>query len=155
MMLTSCPLILFILRNMKKLEQDVAKRYHEYTDAFIGAGKSKDVALLRPFTYLPLSTIVGGRVYVVDAEEKSDKRWSRILAGLPEEYDHSIIHSLDITVMSSTSAFVCADVSRFKEGGDEYDRFWASYIMVNTEEDWKITTWIVHDSKEAPRTVRL
>jgi len=136
-------------------QQDVAKRYHEYTEAFIQAGKTKEVALLRPFTHLPLSTIIGGRVFVVDMEEKSDKRWSRILDDLPEDYDNSIIHSLDVTMMSSDSAFLSADVSRFKADGNEYDRFWAYYIMVKPDKDWKITTWIVHETKEEPSAVRL
>jgi hypothetical protein len=56
--------------------------------------------------------------------------------------------------MSAESALVIADVSRFKTDKVEYDRFMASYIMIKPEADWKISTWIVHDSKETLKTVR-
>jgi hypothetical protein len=139
---------------MSNIEKAVAKRMQEYTDAFIKAGITKDHTLLREFSHIPLMDVVKGRAFVVDTEEKSDKRWSRILSNLPDDYDNSISQSIDVTLMSSKSAFVSVDVRRFKKSGEEYDRFWASYIFVKTDENWKISTWIVHDPGLAPQTVR-
>ena len=139
---------------MTEIPQIVAKRLHEYTDAFIRAGQTKDHTLLRPFTHIPLMDVVAGRVFVVDTEAKSDKRWSRILADLPEDYDHSVQHSVDVTMLTPKSAWVTIDCSRFKKSGEAYYRFWDSYIFIETKEDWKITTWIVHEPGKTPHTVR-
>ena len=140
---------------MTDLEQEVADCYRGYHNAFVQAGKTQDATLLRPFTHIPLMTVAGGQASVIESEEKSDARWSRILANLPADYDHSVAHSLDVTMISTTSALVTVDVSRFKKDGKDYDHFCASYVMVKTEEGWRLTTWLVHDSVDALRTSRL
>ena len=139
---------------MSELAQEVADSYYRYHKAFIQAGKTKDITLLRPFSHVPQMAVANGRVMVGESEEKSDARWSRILAKLPADYDNSIAHSVDVTMMSQTSALVTVDVSRFKQDGAEYDRFRGSYIWVATDAGWQISIWLVHDSNEPLNTKR-
>jgi hypothetical protein len=139
---------------MTGLEQEVADRYHEYHNAFVQAGKTRDVTLLRPYSHVPQMAVAGGRVIVSETEEKSDARWSRILGNLPADYDNSVAHSVDVTMFSKNSALVTVDVSRFRKDGTEYERFCGSYIMVRADAGWQISTWLVHDSMEALRTRR-
>ena len=133
-------------------EQDAAECYRGYHNAFVEAGKSKDPTLLRPFTHIPLMAVGGGGARVFSTLEESDQRWSRILNGLPDDYDHSIEHALDVTVISDTSAIVSVEVSRHRRGGEEYDRFRASYVLVK-DGHWQLTTWLVHDSMARLQTV--
>ena len=139
---------------MTGIEQVVAKRYREYSDAFVQAAHSKDVTLLRPYSHIPSMSIANGQVLLVATEAESDERWARTLANLPKDYHNSIINAVDVTLMSTKSALVSADISRFNEKGDEYLRFWCSYVFAKTDEDWRITTWISHDPGQPPRVVR-
>ena len=139
---------------MTAIEQAVAERYREYSEAFIRACHTKDVTLLRPYSHVPSMTVAGGRVTVAMTEAESDKRWAGVLSYWPKDYRTSTLNAVDVTLMSSTSAFVSADISRFNEDGDEYERVWCSYILVRTGEDWRISTTISHDPGQAPRTVR-
>jgi len=99
-------------------------------------------------------TVAGGRVYVALTEAESDRRWARVLSYWPKDYRTSTLNAVDVTLMSSRSAFVSADISRFNADGDEYERVWCSYILVEAGEDWRISTTISHDPGQAPRTVR-
>ncbi len=139
---------------MTGIEQTVAERYREYSDAFIRACHTKDVTLLRPYSHVPSMAVAEGRVSVALTEAESDKRWERVLSYWPKDYRTSTLNAVDVTLMNAKSAFVSADISRFNEDGDEYERVWCSYILVRTGEDWRISTTITHDPGRAPRTGR-
>lgn len=139
---------------MKGTEQIVADRYREYSDAFVQAARVKDVTLLRPYGHVPSMSISEGQVQIMETEAQSDERWSRALSNLPADYHNSTIHTVDVILTSSKSAVVSADISRFNKNGDEYVRFWCSYVFVKTDEDWKISVWITHDPGKAPQAVR-
>jgi len=138
---------------MSGIEQDVAKAYREYSKAFIRACHTRDVTLLRPYSHVPSMTVAGGRVDVVLTEAESDERWARVFSSWPKDYRTSTLNAVDVTMLSSTSAFVSADISRFSENGDEYERVWCSYIFVKTDENWRLSATMTHDHGQAPRTV--
>ncbi|HCV00924.1 MAG TPA: hypothetical protein DGL25_06950, partial [Dehalococcoidia bacterium] len=76
--------------------------------------------------------------------EESDARWASAHAGLPDDYDHSVLHTVDVSFTSPVSAFVTVDCGRYRKTGEEYVRFKASYLVAQVEEGWRITAWIGH-----------
>lgn len=135
-------------------EQIVAERYREYSETFIRACHTKDVTRLRPYSHVPSMTVAGGRVHVVLTEAQSDERWARVFSSWPKDYRTSILNAVDVTLMSSTGAFVSADISRFNQNDEEYERVWCSYIFVKADQDWRISATITHDPGQTPHTVR-
>ena len=138
---------------MSGVEEEVGKAYREYSEAFIRACHTKDVTLLRPFSHVPSMTVAGGQTAVVLTEAESDERWRRVFASWPKDYQTSTLNAVDVTLLSSTSAFVSADISRFTENGDEYERVWCSYIFVKAKGNWRLSTTMTHDPGQAPHTV--
>lgn len=139
----------------ENIEQVVADRIREYSDTFGRAFHAHDPTLLRPYCHVPSMGIGGGTARVIETLEDNDKRWAHALAGLPADYDHSVLHTVDVTLMSPTAAWVTADCGRFNTDGTEYARFWASYIAIETDEGWQITTWVGHEPGRTPQTERL
>ena len=80
----------------------------------------------------------------IDSPEANDERWRRALASLPDNYDHSVLHTVDVLMTDDKTALVTVDCGRFDNEGNEYARFWASYITIETADGWLITTWIGH-----------
>ena len=139
---------------MNDIEQTVADRFREYSDAFGRAFHADDPKLLRPFCHVPSMRIGAGGASVMLTPEESDARWARTLADLPADYDHSVLHTVDVMLTSATSAWVTVDCGRFDTEGAEYARFWASYIAMLADEGWQITTWVGHEPGQTPHTVR-
>jgi len=139
---------------MSGTEQEVAEAYREYSNAFIQACHTKDVTLLRPYSHVPAMMVAGGRTHVVLTEAESDARWARVFSSWPKDYQTSTLNAVDVTMISATSAFVSADISRFSENGKEYERVWCSYIFVKTGENWRLSATMPHDPGRAPHTVR-
>ena len=139
---------------MANTEQIVADRIREYSDTFGAAFHAKDASLLRPYCHVPSMTIGGGRAFSLSTIEESDERWTRALAGLPDDYDHSILHTVDVTMMSPETALVSVDCGRFNTKDDEYARFGASYVAILVDGTWLITTWIGLGAGAELQTVR-
>ncbi len=129
---------------MNDIAATVAAHIRQYSDTFGSAFHSSDPTLLRPYCHIPCVAIGRGRLLTMETEDASDKRWRRALDGLPKNYDHSVLHSVDVLMTDDRTAFVTVDCGRFDNQGIEYARFWASYITIETDEGWRITTWIGH-----------
>ncbi|MDA0789736.1 MAG: hypothetical protein O2780_09810 [Proteobacteria bacterium] len=142
------------MRGESRLEQEVADCYRGYHEAFVEAGRTGDVMPLMAFTHLPLVAVAGANVNVFEEAEAGEARWSRIIDDLPEDYGYSVAHETDVTMISSTSALITVQVSRYKRSGDEYGRFRQSYIAVKGSEGWQIAIWLVHDSMDSLSTRR-
>ena len=54
---------------------------------------------------------------VMQTPEESDARWAEVLGGLPADYDHSVLHTVDVMLTSATSAWVTVDCGRFNTHG--------------------------------------
>ena len=139
---------------MNDTEQAVADRFREYSDTFGRAFHAAEPKLLRPYCHVPSMSIGAGGARVVQTPEASDARWAEVLGGLPADYDHSVLHTVDVMLTSATSAWVTVDCGRFNTRGAEYARFRASYIAIQTVEGWQITTWVGHEPGQTPQTVR-
>lgn len=137
-----------------ELERQVAEHIRSYSDTFGEAFHRGDPTLLRPFCHVPSVSMGRGRVFVIRTEEESDERWRRAHGSLPDDYHHSVLHTVDVMMTDPKTAFVTVDCGRFNESGDEYHRFHASYITVLTDMGWRITTWIGHEAGD-PRHVVL
>ena len=110
--------------------------------------------MMRPYCHVPAMALGGRGANLIETNEQGDERWARAHAGLPEDYHHSVLHTVDVTLMSEDAAFVTVDCGRYNTSDEEYARFWASYVAANTLDGWKITTWIGHESGRTPETVR-
>ena len=132
------------------IASEVAIHIREYNDTFVQAFHDKDPMLLRPYCHVPSTSFGKGRMFIINSMEESDERWRRTHAGMPQDYHHSVQHTVDVLVTDPQTAFVTVDIGRFNNDGKEYHRFWASYITINTDEGWRITTWIGHGSDQAP-----
>ena len=125
-------------------EATLAAWVREYSDTFGFAFHAGDPKMLRPYCHVPALGISGGRINLIATEEESDARWAAAHAGLPEDYDHSVLHTVDVTLTSPTAAFVTVDCGRYRKNGEEYVRFNASYVVAQVEKGWRITAWIGH-----------
>ena len=136
-----------------ELAGQVADHIRSYSDTFGESFHKGDPSLLRPFCHVPSVSIGRGRVFDVSTIEESDERWRRAHASLPEDYQYSVLHTVDVMMTDKRTAFVTVDCGRFNKAGEEYHRFFASYITVLTDTGWRITTWIGHDEDEPAHTV--
>ncbi len=125
-------------------EAELAAWVREYSDHFGFSFHARDPAMMRPYCHVPALSVGGGRVQFIATVEESDARWAAAHAGLPEDYHHSVLHTVDVTFTSLNAAFVTVDCGRFRANGEEYARFNASYIVAQVEEGWRITAWIGH-----------
>lgn len=116
----------------------------EYSDAFGRAFHAGDPALMRPYCHVPALAIGGGTVRLIATEAESDARWAAAHAGLPDDYDHSVLHTVDATFTGPDAAFVTVDCGRYRANGEEYARFHASYVVARGADGWRITAWIGH-----------
>ena len=130
---------------------EVAAHIHEYGDTFGRAFHDNDPTLLRPYCHVPSVSFGNGRAFMIHSVEESDERWRRVYEGIPRDHHHSVLHTVDVMMTDTRTAFVTVDCGRFNNDGEEYHRFWASYITINTDEGWRITTWIHHDGDNAPQ----
>lgn len=94
-----------------------------------------------------------GRALSIESYEANDARWQRAAQAVPDDYAESVLHTIDVTLVDDTVAWLTADCGRFNTAGLEYQRFLASYLMVEIDGEWKITTWVAHGSG-APSTTR-
>ena len=125
-------------------EETLAARIREYSDTFGFAFHAKDPTMLRPYCHVPALGMGRGGVNLINTVEESDARWARAHASLPEDYDHSVLHTVDVTFTNPDTAMVTVDCGRYNKAGEEYHRFFASYVVTKTAEDWKIAVWIGH-----------
>ena len=116
----------------------------EYSDAFGHAFHAGDPALMRPYCHVPALAIGGGAVRLIATEAESDARWAAAHAGLPGDYDHSVLHTVDVTFTGADAAFVTVNCGRYTRAGEEYVNFDASYVVARTDDGWRITAWIGH-----------
>ncbi len=123
---------------------ELAAWVREYSDTFGYAFHAGDPAMMRPYCHVPALSVGGGKVALIATEAESDGRWAAAHAGLPAGYDHSVLHTVDVTFTSPTAAFVTVDCGRYLADGEEYVRFNASYVVAKVEEGWRITAWIGH-----------
>lgn len=135
------------------LARQVADHIRTYSDTFGEAFHRGDPSLLRPFCHVPLVSLGRGRVFTVSTIEESDERWRRAHASLPKDYQNSVLHAVDVMMTDQRTAFVTVDCGRFNQNGEEYHRFYASYVTILTDMGWRITTWIGHDEAEPAHTV--
>lgn len=140
---------------MTATAQVVAARVRAYSDAFGAAFHAKDAALLRPYCHVPAFTLGGGRMHVITTEAESDARWTRALSALPADYNHSVLHTVDVTLTSDSNAFASVDCSRYRANGDELVRFFASYLLVCVGGDWRVCAWIPHAPGQSAERVRV
>ena len=138
---------------MTDTQEAVAARIREYSDMFGRSAHEKNPSLMRPYCHVPSMAIGRGRVVTIDTPEANDRRWQRAAESLPDDYHHSVLHTVDVTLTDPGTAWVTADCGRFNDAGLEYHRFLASYLVVLVDDEWKITTWIGHGPDE-PRTSR-
>ncbi len=116
----------------------------EYSDTFGLSYHANDPTRMRPYCNVPSLGIGGGRVNLIATEEASDARWAAAHAALPEDYHHSVLHTVDVTLTSPTSALVTVDCSRYRLNGDPYVRFKASYVLAKGDDGWRIAVWLGH-----------
>ncbi len=138
---------------MTDVAATVAARLREYSDAFVESVHRKDPTLMRPYCHLPAMVLGRGRTITIETSDANDARWRRAAEAVPDDYAKSVLHTVDVTLVDDTVAWVTADCGRFNEAGLEYHRFLASYLMVEIDGEWKITTWVAHGSG-APSTTR-
>ena len=125
-------------------EAELAAWVREYSDHFGFSYHAKDPTMMRPYCHVPALGIGGGRVNLIATVEESDARWAAAHEGLPDDYDHSVLHTVDVTFTSPTAAYVTVNCGRYNKAGEEYVNFDASYVVAQVEEGWRITTWIGH-----------
>ena len=124
-------------------EAALAARIREYSDMFGTAYHAHDTSLMRPYCHLPSMMIGGGGVRLMLVPEDIDATWARAHEPLRvEDYGHSVLHTVDVTTMSPSTALVSVECSRYRQNGEEFQRFLASYIVLNGENGWQITTWL-------------
>ena len=59
------------------------------------------------------------------------------------DYDHTVIHRLDVRLLNARSAIIDLDVSRVNLAGDEIARFGATEIANRTNDGWRISAVMI------------
>lgn len=124
-------------------EEVVAETVRDYSDMFARALHARDPALMRPYCHVPALHLGPQGVRLVASDEEHDASWAAAHDGLrPLDYDHSVLHTVDVRLLNEATALVEVDCSRYDAGGGEIVRFPAAYLATRTPEGWKICTWI-------------
>ena len=133
---------------MQTTEQYLEDWVREYSDHFVMAFHAHDVSLLHPYCHIPSLrlTVDGPRPLLTRAD--LDAHWTAAHDHLrPLGYANSILHTVDVSLINDSAAFVTADCGRYDAAGRELQRFMTSYMLGKTADGWRITTWITHGQR--------
>jgi hypothetical protein len=126
-----------------RVEAVVAEMIRDYSDMFGRALHAQDASLMRPYCNVPAMHLGPTGVRLTTSLEEHDASWARAHEGLrPLNYDHSVLHTVEVQMLNPGTAFVEVDCSRYNATGEEFMHFPASYMVTNTPDGWKICTWI-------------
>ena len=129
-------------RGQGALKAEVRAALDEYVRAF-SARDANAIAsriVTAPWVLLGDEGVVA---YATAADVKN--RYTTTLGQLAtEQYDHSIVKSATVCVMSDTAAVVSAQFVRYRRDGSTLNEGSASYVFGKSAGRWKIVTQINH-----------
>jgi ketosteroid isomerase-like protein len=114
---------------------------------YVAAFSSKDMTRILPFFDEPVVLISAAGTTVMPAHADVDALLTKLLAKLKDRnFDHAEWPQLNVKMLNDKLAIASALVVRYKTGGEELERFGATFMLRRTGEAWKITMQSVHDA---------
>ncbi len=125
---------------------EVRAWFEEYLDAFrgLGCGERTDLESILGFYGVPLEIVADdhyvalpGRAAVLGATKNLIDRLVR--AG----YAGGAVHRLDVRPLNARAALVEGAFSRVDRAGEEFERVGAVYLVVKTDDGWRIISLVL------------
>ena len=124
-------------------DQDVVQAYAEYFRAF----QTLEPKTVVPYYHVPCMFISPRGVFVTSSEADAASMLAEMMGGLRARgYARSEWSDLRAQRLSRDTALVATGVTRFAAGGQELERFGATYLLRQTDAGWKIVVLTVHDA---------
>lgn len=114
---------------------------------YVAAFSSKDMTRILPFFDEPVVLITAGGAKVMPTHAEVDALLTGLLAKLKDRgFDHAEWPQMNVKMLSDNLAICSALVVRYKTGGEEMERFGATFMLRRVGDAWKITMQSVHDA---------
>ena len=120
----------------------------EYSDHFVLAYHSGDLTLMHPYCHVPSFRFTADGLRAMTTYADIDAHWKAAHDALrPRGYNNSVLHTVDVELLTPRSALITADCSRYDVGDKEIMRFWTSYAATKTEDGWRIAAWFTRGER--------
>jgi ketosteroid isomerase-like protein len=131
----------------QSVEQEQAEKtavdhaLHDYVDAFVRG----DLSAIGQHCNVPFVLISSQGVKVLPTMSEIEAFYAGILRDLKQRgYSHSTWSELHVKLLDQTTALVSAVFVRHKMDGSELETIGATYVLRQTEGEWKIAVIIRH-----------
>jgi hypothetical protein len=113
------------------------------SDHFVMSVHTRDMSVMHPYCNLPSMLVRADGVKLLTTTEELDAHWAAAGDAVRAwGYDNSILHTVDVDLLSPVSAFVVVDCGRYNKAGNEVQRFFASYVLSKQPQGWRIVAWV-------------
>jgi ketosteroid isomerase-like protein len=114
---------------------------------YVAAFSSRDMTRILPFFDEPVVLITAAGTSVMPTHAEVDALLTKLLAKLKDRnFDHAEWPQLNVKMLNDNLAIASALVVRYKTGGEELERFGATFLLRRSGDAWKITMQSVHDA---------